>query len=169
MSKIEEKYHPGAVSEARRLPAVSYTHLDVYKRQVLSEMDVDAVLTRQPRLALVDELAHTNAPGSRHPKRHQDVEDLLVAGIDVYTTLNIQHLESLNDIVAQITGVVVRETIPDSVLDQATEIRLVDLPPAELVQRLQDGKVYVPAQAQRAVEKFFRLGNLCLLYTSRCV
>ena len=134
-----------------------------YRGAVLSEMDVDAVLARQPRLALVDELAHTNAPGSRHPKRHQDVEDLLAAGIDVYTTLNIQHLESLNDIVAQITGVVVRETIPDSVLDQATEIRLVDLPPAELVQRLQDGKVYVPAQAQRAVEKFFRLGNLTAL------
>ena len=134
-----------------------------YRGAVLSEMDVDAVLARQPRLALVDELAHTNAPGSRHPKRHQDVEDLLAAGIDVYTTLNIQHLESLNDIVAQITGVVVRETIPDSVLDQATEIRLVDLPPAELVQRLQDGKVYVPAQAQRAIEKFFRLGNLTAL------
>ena len=134
-----------------------------YRGALLSEMDVDAVLARQPRLALVDELAHTNAPGSRHPKRHQDVEDLLATGIDVYTTLNIQHLESLNDIVAQITGVVVRETIPDSVLDQATEIRLVDLPPAELVQRLQDGKVYVPAQAQRAVEKFFRLGNLTAL------
>ncbi len=134
-----------------------------YRGAVLSEMDVDAVLARQPRLALVDELAHTNAPGSRHPKRYQDVEDLLATGIDVYTTLNIQHLESLNDIVAQITGVVVRETIPDSVLDQATEIRLVDLPPAELVQRLQDGKVYVPAQAQRAVEKFFRLGNLTAL------
>jgi two-component system sensor histidine kinase KdpD len=134
-----------------------------YRGAVLSEMDVDAVLARQPQLALVDELAHTNAPGSRHLKRHQDVEDLLVAGIDVYTTLNIQHLESLNDIVAQITGVVVRETIPDSVLDQATEIRLVDLPPVELVQRLQDGKVYVPAQAQRAVEKFFRLGNLTAL------
>ena len=134
-----------------------------YRGAVLSEMDVDAVLARRPRLALVDELAHTNAPGSRHPKRYQDVEDLLAAGIDVYTTLNIQHLESLNDIVAQITGVVVRETIPDSVLDQATEIRLVDLPPAELVQRLQDGKVYVPAQAQRAVEKFFRLGNLTAL------
>ncbi|HSN77502.1 MAG TPA: DUF4118 domain-containing protein, partial [Anaerolineae bacterium] len=134
-----------------------------HRGAVLSEMDVDAVLARQPRLALVDELAHSNAPGSRHPKRYQDVEDLLAAGIDVYTTLNIQHLESLNDIVAQITGVVVRETLPDSVLDQATEIRLVDLPPAELVQRLQDGKVYVPAQAQRAIEKFFRLGNLTAL------
>jgi two-component system sensor histidine kinase KdpD len=135
----------------------------VYRSAALSEMDVDALLARQPALALVDELAHSNAPGSRHPKRFQDVDDLLAAGIDVYTTLNIQHLESLNDIVAQITGVVVRETLPDSVLDQATEIRLVDLPPAELVQRLKDGRVYVPEQAQRAIEKFFRLGNLTAL------
>lgn len=134
-----------------------------YRGATLSEMDVDGVLARQPQLALVDELAHSNAPGSRHPKRYQDVEDLLASGIDVYTTLNIQHLESLNDIVAQITGVVVRETIPDSVLDQAMEIRLVDLPPAELVQRLREGKVYVPAQAQHAVDKFFRLGNLTAL------
>jgi two-component system sensor histidine kinase KdpD len=134
-----------------------------YRGATLSEMDVDAALARQPQLALVDELAHSNAPGSRHPKRHQDVEDLLANGIDVYTTLNIQHLESLNDIVAQITGVVVRETIPDSVIDQAMEIRLVDLPPAELVQRLREGKVYVPAQAQHAVDKFFRLGNLTAL------
>ncbi len=135
----------------------------VYRSAALSEMDVDALLARQPALALVDELAHSNAPGSRHPKRYQDVDDLLASGIDVYTTLNIQHLESLNDIVAQITGVVVRETLPDSVFDQATEIRLVDLPPAELVQRLHDGKVYVPEQAQRAIEKFFRLGNLTAL------
>lgn len=134
-----------------------------YRGATLSEMDVDAALARRPQLALVDELAHSNAPGSRHPKRHQDVEDLLAGGIDVYTTLNIQHLESLNDIVAQITGVVVRETIPDSVIDQAMEIRLVDLPPAELVQRLREGKVYVPAQAQHAVDKFFRLGNLTAL------
>ncbi len=126
-------------------------------------MDLDAVLARWPQLVLVDELAHTNAPGARHPKRHQDVEELLAAGIDVYTTLNIQHLDSLNDIVAQITGVVVRETIPDSVLDEATEIRLVDLPPAELVQRLREGRVYIPAQASRAMEKFFRLGNLTAL------
>lgn len=137
--------------------------LVAYREMSLSELDLDAVLARRPRLALVDELAHTNAPGSRHPKRYQDVEELLAAGIDVYTTLNIQHLESLNDIVAQITGVVVRETIPDSVIDQASEIRLVDLPPAELVQRLQEGKVYVPVQAQRAIEKFFRLGNLTAL------
>ncbi len=134
-----------------------------YRGTILEEMDVDAILQHQPALVLVDELAHTNAPGSRHPKRHQDVEDLLAAGIDVYTTLNIQHLESLNDIVAQITGVIMRETLPDSVLDQATEIRLVDLPPVELVQRLQEGKVYVAEQASRAIEKFFRLGNLTAL------
>ena len=126
-------------------------------------MDVDAVLARRPQLALVDELAHTNAPGSRHPKRYQDVEELLAAGIDVYTTLNIQHLESLNDVVAQITGVTVRETIPDGVIDEATEIELIDLPPDELLQRLNEGKVYVPEQAARAIQKFFRAGNLTAL------
>ena len=126
-------------------------------------MDVDAILARRPRLVLVDELAHTNAPGSRHPKRYLDVEDLLDAGIDVYTTINVQHLESLNDVVAQITGVTVRETVPDSVLDEASAIEVVDLPPPELLQRLQEGKVYVPAQAAQAVQRFFRMGNLTAL------
>ena len=134
-----------------------------YRRASLAEMDVDAVLARKPQLALVDELAHTNAPDSRHPKRYQDVEELLAAGIDVYTTLNIQHLESLNDIVAQITGIIVHETVPDSVIDEANEIELVDLPPDELLQRLKDGKVYVPEQAARAIEQFFRKGNLTAL------
>jgi two-component system, OmpR family, sensor histidine kinase KdpD len=134
-----------------------------YRGQVLTEMDTDAVIARNPQLALVDELAHTNAPGSRHPKRYLDVLDLLAAGIDVYTTLNIQHLESLNDVVAQITGVVVRETIPDSVIDQASEIELIDLSPDDLLQRLQEGKVYVPEQAVRAIEQFFRKGNLTAL------
>lgn len=134
-----------------------------YRGRLLPEMDVDAVLARRPQLALVDELAHTNAPGSRHPKRYQDVKELLAAGIDVYTTLNVQHLESLNDVVAQITGVVVRETIPDRVVDDATEIELTDLPPDELLQRLKEGKVYVPEQAARAIEKFFRMGNLTAL------
>ena len=134
-----------------------------YRGLILSEMDTDAVVARAPQLALVDELAHSNAPGSRHIKRYQDVEELLAVGIDVYTTLNIQHLESLNDIVAQITSVVVHETVPDSVIDRATEIRLVDLPPAELVERLHEGKVYVPEQARRATDKFFRLGNLTAL------
>ena len=134
-----------------------------YRGIVLPEMDVDAVLVRRSQLALVDELAHTNTPGSRHLKRYQDVEELLGAGIDVYTTLNVQHLESLNDVVAQITGVTVRETIPDRVIDEATEIELVDLPPDELLQRLKEGKVYVPDQAARAIKKFFRPGNLTAL------
>jgi two-component system sensor histidine kinase KdpD len=134
-----------------------------YRGKSLTEMDVDAVLARRPQLALVDELAHTNAPGSRHPKRYQDVQDLLDAGINVYTTLNVQHLESLNDVVAQITGIVVRETVPDRVVDEATEIELIDLPPDELLLRLKEGKVYVPQQAARAIEKFFRTGNLTAL------
>jgi len=134
-----------------------------YHSVELTEMDVDAILARHPRLVLVDELAHTNAPGSRHPKRYQDVEELLTAGLDVYTTLNIQHLESLNDVVAQITGTLVRETIPDSVIDSATEIELVDLPPDELLNRLREGKVYIPEQAARAIEEFFRKGNLTAL------
>ncbi len=129
----------------------------------LAEMDVDALVARKPQLALVDELAHTNVPGSRHAKRYQDVEELLAAGIDVYTTLNVQHLESLRDVVAQITGVTVRETVPDTVLDQATEIELIDLSPEELLQRLKEGKVYVPEQAARAIQQFFRRGNLTAL------
>ena len=134
-----------------------------YRGVQLTEMDVDAVLARRPQIALVDELAHTNAPGSVHPKRYLDVKDLLTAGIDVYTTLNIQHLESLNDVVAQITGVLVRETIPDSVIDEASEIELIDLPPDELLNRLQEGKVYIPEQAARAIREFFRKGNLTAL------
>ncbi|HLA43765.1 MAG TPA: histidine kinase, partial [Aggregatilineales bacterium] len=134
-----------------------------YRGITLTELDTDAALERHPQIALVDELAHTNAPGSRHTRRYQDVEELLNAGIDVYTTLNIQHLESLNDVVAQITGVIVRETIPDRMLDRADQIVVVDLPPEELIQRLQEGKVYVPEQANRAVEKFFRPGNLTAL------
>jgi two-component system sensor histidine kinase KdpD len=134
-----------------------------YRGVKIPEMDIDAILAIRPPLVLVDELAHTNAPGSRHPKRYQDVEELLDAGIDVYTTLNIQHLESLNDVVAQITGVIVKETIPDRVIDEANEIKLVDLPPQELLQRLKEGKVYVPELAAQAVEKFFNEGNLYAL------
>ncbi|MDQ1300335.1 MAG: two-component system, OmpR family, sensor histidine kinase KdpD, partial [Chloroflexota bacterium] len=134
-----------------------------YRTTVVPEMDVDAVLVRRPQLVLVDELAHTNAPGSRHPKRHLDVEELLAAGIDVYTTMNVQHLESLNDVVAQITGVIVREKVPDSVLDAASAIEVVDLPPPELLQRLKEGKVYIPDQAARAIQQFFRVGNLTAL------
>lgn len=134
-----------------------------YRSVRLPEMDLDAVLARKPQIALVDELAHTNAPGSRHLKRWQDVEELLAAGIDVYTTLNIQHLESLNDVVAQITGVTVQETLPDRELDEANELKLVDLPPEELLQRLREGKVYIPEQAAQAMQKFFRPGNLIAL------
>jgi two-component system sensor histidine kinase KdpD len=134
-----------------------------YHNVLLSELDVDAILKRRPQLVLVDEFAHTNAPGSRHPKRYQDVEEILDAGIDVYTTLNIQHLESLNDVVAQVTGVTVRETVPDRVIDEASEIEVIDLPPDELLARLEEGKVYVPEQAARAIQKFFRKGNLTAL------
>ncbi len=134
-----------------------------YRGVKLTEMDLDAVLVRNPQLALVDELAHTNTPGSRHPKRWQDIEELLNAGIDVYTTLNIQHLESFRDIIAQTTGVIVRETIPDRVLDEASEIEVVDLPPEELLLRLREGKIYIPEQAARAMEHFFEAGNLIAL------
>lgn len=134
-----------------------------YRGKAFEEMDLDAILARRPQLVLVDELAHTNVSGSRHPKRYLDVEELVAAGIDVYTTVNIQHLESLNDAVAQITGIRVRETIPDRLLDGAAEIELVDLSPEELLQRLREGKVYVPEQAQRAIQRFFRLGNLTAL------
>jgi two-component system sensor histidine kinase KdpD len=126
-------------------------------------MDIDAIIARHPQLALVDELAHTNAPGSRHPKRYLDVEELLNCGTDVYTTINIQHIESLNDVVAQITGVRVRETIPDQAFDRADAIELVDLTPDDLIQRLKEGKVYVPKQAERALEHFFSPANLTAL------
>src|SRR5690349_9423854 len=118
-----------------------------YHNVQLTELDVDAVLKRRSQLVLVDEFAHTNAPGSRHLNRFQDVEEVLDAGIDVYTTLNIQHLESLNDIVAQVTGIVVRETVPDRVIDETSEIEVIDLPPDELLVRLSEGKVYIPDQA----------------------
>lgn len=134
-----------------------------YHEITLLELNVDAVINRHPQLVLIDEFAHTNAPGSRHPKRYLDVDDILDAGIDVYTTLNVQHLESLNDVVAQVTGVVVRETVPDRVLDEASEIEVIDLPPDELLTRLKEGKVYIPDQAKRAIEKFFRKGNLSAL------
>jgi len=134
-----------------------------YRGRYFGEMDVDAVLKRKPKLALVDELAHTNIPGSRREKRYQDVEDLLAAGIDVYTTLNIQHIESLNDVVARISRIQVRETLPDRVLELASEIELIDLPPDDLIQRLRQGKVYMPEQAGRAITHFFSKGNLTAL------
>ncbi|KTT74658.1 sensor histidine kinase [Sphingomonas endophytica] len=133
-----------------------------YEGRTLHEMDLDAILVRAPRLVLVDELAHTNAPGSRHPKRHQDVEELLAAGIDVYSTVNIQHVESLNDVVASFTRVRVRETVPDAILE-AAEIEVVDIPPDELIERLKAGKVYLPAEATRALGHFFSKSNLSAL------
>ena len=134
-----------------------------YRGRALAEMDLDALLARRPQLALIDELAHTNAPGSRHPKRYMDVEELIAAGIDVYTTLNVQHIESLNDVVARITRIRVRETVPDSVIDKADDIELIDLTPEDLVQRLREGKVYVPHQAERAIRHYFSPGNLTAL------
>jgi two-component system, OmpR family, sensor histidine kinase KdpD len=134
-----------------------------YRDQVIEEMDLDALIARRPGLALVDELAHTNAHGSRHPKRYLDVEELLTRGIDVYTAVNIQHIESLNDVVAQITHVRVRETVPDSIFDRADGIELIDLTPDDLIQRLKEGKVYVPKQAERALEHYFSPGNLTAL------
>lgn len=137
--------------------AIEYRGIQFY------EMDIDAVLKRAPRLVVVDELAHSNIPGTRHPKRYQDVEELLHARIDVYTTINVQHIESLNDIVARITGVTVRETVPDNMIQQADGIELIDLTPEELLQRLKEGKVYIPEQARLAMSRFFTPGNLTAL------
>ncbi len=134
-----------------------------YRDKVLREFDIDGALARKPKLILMDELAHSNVPGSRHPKRWQDIEELLAAGIDVYSTINVQHLETLNDVVGGITGIRVWETVPDHVFDTADEVVLVDLPPDELLQRLKEGKVYLPHQAQRAIQNFFRKGNLIAL------
>ncbi|QOG17053.1 MULTISPECIES: sensor histidine kinase [Bradyrhizobium] len=156
--------HGRAETEAlvRGLEVVPRKRLD-YRGQMVEEMDLDAVIARRPQIALVDELAHTNAAGSRHPKRYLDVEELLSRGIDVYTAVNIQHIESLNDVVAQITHVRVRETVPDSIFDRADAIELIDLTPDDLIQRLKEGKVYVPKQAERALEHYFSPGNLTAL------
>jgi two-component system sensor histidine kinase KdpD len=155
--------HGRAETEAltRGLEIIPRRSVD-YQGRTLTEMDLDALLERRPQLALVDELAHTNAQGSRHPKRYQDVEELLAAGVDVYSTVNIQHIESLNDVVASFTRVRVRETVPDSVLEQA-EIEVVDIPPDELIERLKEGKVYLPQEATRALNHFFSKSNLSAL------
>ena len=134
-----------------------------HRERTVQEFDLDAALARSPALVLMDELAHSNVPGSRHPKRWQDVEELLDAGIDVFTTVNVQHLESLNDVVGGVTGIQVRETVPDPIFDSADEVVLVDLPPDDLRQRLHEGKVYIAGQAERAIEHFFRKGNLIAL------
>lgn len=144
------------------LPTIPEREVE-YKGSKVKEFDIDAALARKPTVLLVDELAHTNVPGSRHEKRWQDVEELLQAGISVYTTLNIQHIESLNDVVAQITGVRVSETVPDAIFEQAYEIELIDLPPDDLIQRLKEGKVYIPERASKALENFFKKGNLIAL------
>ncbi|MGE0397323.1 MAG: DUF4118 domain-containing protein [Kofleriaceae bacterium] len=144
------------------LPLIARRQID-HRGVRLTELDLDAAIARKPGVILVDELAHTNAPGSKHVKRWQDVLELLDAGIDVYTTLNVQHLESLGDVVQQITGVKVRETVPDAVIERADEIELVDIPPEELLERLAEGKVYLPDQAQRAAKNFFQRGNLLAL------
>ncbi|MBF0460114.1 MAG: DUF4118 domain-containing protein [Magnetococcales bacterium] len=157
-------------THGRRETAELMQRLDVlprcrieYKGHILEEFDLDAALRRKPQLILMDELAHSNAPGSRHPKRWQDIMELLGAGIDVYTTVNVQHVESLVDVIGKITGVRVLERVPDHVIDQADEMVLVDLPPEELLQRLREGKVYISHQAERAMEHFFRKGNLLAL------
>jgi two-component system sensor histidine kinase KdpD len=134
-----------------------------YKSATVQEMDLDAIIARKPKIVLVDELAHTNAPGSRHTKRFQDVLEILDVGINVYTTVNVQHLESRSDTVAQITGIIVRETIPDEIFENADEIEIIDLTPEELLQRLSDGKVYTPERSKEAVESFFRKGNITAL------
>lgn len=134
-----------------------------YRDRALEEFDIDAAIARKPKTLVVDELAHTNVPGSRHPKRYQDIEELLWQGIDVWTAMNVQHLESLSDLVTSITGVTVREIVPDTVLKRADEVLLVDLPPAELIERLKEGKVYLPGNAERAAEGFFKPANLTAL------
>ena len=159
---VETHGRPETEALLAGLPVIPRRQVE-YRGVMIPEMDLDAVLSAAPRLVIVDELAHTNAPGSRHPKRYLDVEEILDAGIDVYTTLNIQHLESLNDVVAQVTGVLVRETLPDRLIDEASEIEVVDLPPPELLQRLREGKVYVPDLVAGAIERFFKEGNLYAL------
>src|SRR5208283_363888 len=134
-----------------------------YQERLIEEFDLDGALRRRPKLIIVDELAHTNAPESRHPKRWQDVEELLDAGLDVWTALNVQHVESLAEVVSRVTGVVVRETVPDGVLKRADDVVLVDITPDELLQRLHEGKVYLPQTAQKATQNFFTLRNLTAL------
>ena len=134
-----------------------------YQSIFLEELDLDAILARRPAVVLVDELAHSNAPGSRHPKRYQDVEELLDSGIDVYTTVNVQHFESLNDVLEKITGIRMQETLPDTFLDRADEVQVIDIPLEELFERLKEGKVYIPKQAERAMQNFFQRGNLVAL------
>ena len=156
---VEQHSRPDTLALLNGLEQLPRKNVD-YKGVCLSEFDLDAALERHPQLLLVDELAHSNAPGMRHSKRYQDVEELLRAGIDVYSTVNVQHLESLNDLVESITGVSVKERIPDSVFDAAAEVTLVDIEPDNLIKRLEEGKIYRPIQAGRALENFFTSLNL---------
>jgi two-component system sensor histidine kinase KdpD len=159
---VETHKRPETEALLAGLPVIPRKKVE-YKGTTLEEMDLDAIISRKPQLVLVDELAHTNAPGSRHTKRYQDVQELLDNGIDVYTTLNVQHLESRADTVAQITGTTIRETVPDSILEQADEVELIDIPPDELLKRLSEGKVYTPERSQQAIQNFFQKGNLTAL------
>lgn len=159
---VEPHARPETMALTEGLESLPVRRLE-YRGTRLTEFDLDAALARKPNLLLVDEFAHTNAPGSRHPKRWQDVEELLEAGIDVYTTLNVQHIETLNDVVAQFSGIRVHETVPDTVFDQADEVELVDLPPDDLLQRLAEGKVYIAERAAAAMRGFFQKGNLVAL------
>jgi two-component system sensor histidine kinase KdpD len=159
---VETHKRPETESQIRDLEIIPRKQV-TYRGVTLEEMDTEAIITRHPKVALVDELAHTNAPGSRHVKRYQDVLEILDAGIDVVTTLNIQHLESLNDLIASITGVRVRETLPDWVLDQADEVELIDISPYALRQRMKHGNIYPPERIDTALNHFFREGNLTAL------
>jgi two-component system sensor histidine kinase KdpD len=159
---VETHRRPETEALLTDLPVIPRRVVD-HRGVLLAEFDLDAALARKPARILVDELAHTNAPGSKHVKRWQDVIELLDAGIDVHTTVNVQHIESLSDVIQQITGVRVRETVPDGVIERADQIELVDISPDELLTRLAEGKVYVPEQAQRAVQNFFQKGNLLAL------
>lgn len=159
---VEPHRRPETEAMLEGLPVLPTRTIE-YRGVKLQEFDLDGALARKPHTILIDELAHTNAPGSKHPKRWQDVEDLLNEGINVYTTVNVQHLESLNDVVAQITGTLVRETIPDSILERADDVELIDLAPDDLLKRLREGKIYLPQQAEQAVHSFFRKGNLMAL------
>src|SRR5258707_10039079 len=159
---VDMHARPEMATMAAGLPLIAPRIADNHGSPV-EELDLDSVLARKPALVLVDDLAHTNAPGARHAHRWQDVEELLEAGIDVYSTVDVQRLESLRDVVSQITGLTVSETVPDSILEQADEVELIDLPPDDLIQRLEEGKVYLPGKADYAARGFFRKGNLMAL------
>ena len=159
---VEPHARPDTLALLEGLEVLSCREVD-YRGIRLREFDLDGALARRPQLILVDELAHSNAPGCRHTKRYQDVEELLQAGINVYTTVNVQHLESLNDLVTSITGIVVNERIPDHVFDRANQVELVDIAPADLEKRLEEGKIYRQRQAKQALENFFTAENLTAL------